>query len=66
MKYIIPIIDIDNKLVIARGFMRLPRYQHDGEISLGVKSGNGVIELSSERTNIPLDMLKLISYWPKF
>ena len=55
-----------DKLVIAREFMRLLRYRHDGEISLGVKSGNGVIELSNERTNIPRDMLKLISDWPKY
>ena len=46
--YIISIFDIDNKLVIAREFMRLLRYRHDGKISLGVKSGNGVIELSNE------------------
>ena len=64
--YIISIFDIDNKLVVAREIMRLLRYRHDGDISLGVKSGNGVIELSNERTNIPRDMLKLISDWPKY
>ena len=66
MKSIISIFDIDNKLVIAREFMRLLRYRHNGEISLGVKSGNGVIELSNETTDIPRDMLKLISDWPKY
>ena len=46
--------------------MKLLRYLHDGDISLGVKSENEVIELSTSGSNIPHDTLKLISNWPKY
>ena len=46
--------------------MKLLRYLHDGDISLGVKSENEVIELSTSGSNIPHDTLKLISNWPLY
>ena len=46
--------------------MKLLRYLHHGDISLGVKSENEVIELSTSGSNIPHDTLKLISNWPKY
>ena len=46
--------------------MKILRYLHDGDISLGVKSENEVIELSTSGSNIPHDTLKLISNWPKY
>ena len=41
--------------------MRLVRYLADGEVYLGVKSGDEIISLSDPNRGIPNDMLELIS-----
>ena len=43
--------------------MRLVRYLADGEVYLGVKSGDEIISLSDPDRGIPNDMLELISGW---
>ena len=43
--------------------MRLVRYLADGEVYLGVKSGDEIISLSDPNRGIPNDMLELISSW---
>ena len=43
--------------------MRLVRYLADGEVYLGVKSGDEIISLSDPNKGIPNDMLELISSW---
>ena len=43
--------------------MRLVRYLADGEVYLGVKSGDEIISLSDPNRGIPNDMLELISGW---
>ena len=45
--------------------MKILRYLHEGVISLGVKSENGVIEISSSGDGITNDTMKLISNWAK-
>ena len=43
--------------------MKLLRYDHNGVISIGAKSGNDVIELSNSDSDISQNMLDLISNW---
>ena len=43
--------------------MRLVRYIADGEVSLGVKSGDYVIGLSHKLSRKPESMVDLISEW---